>query len=67
MTTGLFDIFVAGDFVNISLIDKERCKEDFSVDGNIPKEKRANSITEHAKRINDILQIIFTADLCAVL
>ena len=68
MTTGLFDIFVAVIASIYMLIDKERLKKGiFRLMGIFLKEKRANSITEHAKRINDILQIIFTADLCAVL
>ena len=60
MTTGLFDIFVAVIASIYMLIDKERLKKGiFRLMGIFLKEKRANSITEHAKRINDI----FTNDL----
>ena len=69
MTTGLFDIFVAVIASIYMLIDKERLKKGiFRLMGIFLKEKRANSITEHAKRINDIFtNYLYSRLMCSVI
>ena len=69
MTTGLFDIFVAVIASIYMLIDKERLQKGiFRLMGIFLKEKRANSITEHAKRINDIFKnYLYSRLMCSVI
>ena len=69
MTTGLFDIFVAVIASIYMLIDKERLKKGiFRLMGIFLKEKRANSITEHAKRINDIFtNYLYSRLMCSII
>ncbi len=69
MTTGLFDIFVAVIASIYMLIDKERLKKGiFRLMGIFLKEKRANSITEHAKRINDTFtNYLYSRLMCSVI
>lgn len=69
MTTGLFDIFVAVIASIYMLIDKERLKKGiFRLMGIFLKEKRANSITEHAKRINDnFTNYLYSRLMCSVI
>ena len=51
------------------LIDKERLQKGiFRLMGIFLKEKRANSITEHAKRINDIFtNYLYSRLMCSVI
>lgn len=69
MTTGLFDIFVAVIASIYMLIDKERLKKGiFRLMGIFLKEKRANSITERAKRINDIFtNYLYSRLMCSII
>lgn len=69
MTTGLFDIFVAVIASIYMLIDKERLQKGiFRLMGIFLKEKRANSITEHAKRINDFFtNYLYSRLMCSVI
>lgn len=69
MTTGLFDIFVAVIASIYMLIDKERLKKGiFRLMGIFLKEKRANSITEHTKRINDIFtNYLYSRLMCSII
>ena len=69
MTTGLFDIFVAVIASIYMLIDKERLQKGiFRLRGIFLKEKRANSITEHAQRINDIFtNYLYSRLMCSVI
>ena len=69
MTTGLFDIFVAVIASIYMLIDKERLQKGiFRLMGIFLKEKRANSITEQAKRINDIFtNYLYSRLMCSVI
>ena len=69
MTTGLFDIFVAVIASIYMLIDKERLQKGiFRLMGIFLKEKRANSITEYAKRINDIFtNYLYSRLMCSII
>ena len=69
MTTGLFDIFVAVIASIYMLIDKERLQKGiFRLMGIFLKEKRANSITEPAKRINDIFtNYLYSRLMCSII
>ena len=69
MTTGLFDIFVAVIASIYMLIDKERLQKGiFRLMGIFLKEKRANSITEQAKRINDIFtNYLYSRLMCSII
>lgn len=69
MTTGLFDIFVAVIASIYMLIDKERLQRAIVRAMEIfLKKERARSITEHAKRINDIFtNYIYSRLTCSVI
>lgn len=69
MTTGLFDMFVAVIASIYMLIDKERLQRGIvRVMGIFLKKERVKSVTNHAKRINDIFtNYIYSRLTCSII
>lgn len=69
VTSGLFDIFVAVIASIYMLVDKQRLQNGiYRIMGIFLNEKRANSLKEHAKRINDIFtNYLYSRLMCSVI